>query len=327
MTAEDVNDFSDVRVLPYTEIDPRLHRPHPVRALDGATSYLNVQIAHDMGYRPLRVDVHVPEQGDGPFPVVLYVHGGGFVGGIKEIGPWGALPRHGIAVVSVEYRLAGEAKFPAAIRDVETALTWLVTAGPQFGLWTDRIALWGSSAGAYLAGGVIVGLAGTDSEEVITARSRVGGVVLHYPPVDFGHMLTEWHDRPDLADRLRGSMRALFGVDYAAPSDVPAHTSIVAAVAKADALPPFHLAHGDADTVVPVSQSVLLYETLRRHGVPAGLQVVPGEEHATAAFSDWPVVGPAVEFLRAAWGVPTAGHGVHIASDAAAGTQSIDSPT
>lgn len=327
MTAEDVNDFSDVRVLPYTEIDPRLHRPHPVRALDGATSYLNVAVTHEMGYRPLRVDVHVPEQGAGPFPVVLYVHGGGFVGGIKEIGPWGAVPRNGIAVVSVEYRLAGEAKFPAAIRDVETALAWLVAAGPQFGLDTDRIALWGSSAGAYLAGGVIVGLAGTESEEVTSARARVRGVVLHYPPVDFGHMLAQWQDRPDLADRLRGSMRALFGVDYAAPSEVPEDTSIVAAVGRTAGLPAFHLAHGDADTVVPVSQSILLYETLRDHGVPAVLQVVPGQEHATAAFSEWPVVGPAVEFLRSVWGVPTAGHAAHIASGAATGTQSIDSPT
>jgi acetyl esterase/lipase len=307
MRAADVYDVSEARVLPYTVVDPRLQQPHPVRALDAATSYLNVSVAHDVGFRPLRVDIHVPELGEGPFPVVLYAHGGGFVGGVKEIGPWSALPGQGIAVVSVEYRLAGEARFPAAIRDIETVLCWLVAAADDFGLDADNIALWGSSAGAYLAGGAMLGIAATESAELTSARARVQGVVLHYPPVDFGHMLAQWRDRPDLAGRLRSSMRALFGVDYAVSEEVPARTSLSRAVAEACVLPPFHVAHGDADTVVPVSQSVLLCDALRRRGVRAGLQVVSGEEHATAAFSSWEVVQPAVEFLRSVWTMPRAG--------------------
>lgn len=324
MTAIDPSDLPEVRVLPYTVVDPRLQQPHPVRALDGATSYLNVQVAHEIGYRPLRVDVHVPEHGDGLFPVVLYAHGGAFVGGVKEIGPWGALPGQGIAVVSIEYRLAGEAKFPAAIEDIETTLLWLVASGREFGLDAGRTALWGSSAGAYLAGGAILGIAGVESAELASARERVRGVVLHYPPVDFGQMLAHWHGSPEPYARLRSSMRALFGVDYPGPADVPAHTSLVEAVARTATLPPFHVAHGDADTVVPIDQSVLFCDALRRRGVEVGLQVVAGEEHATPAFSTWDVVGPAVAFLRSVWQLPAAGSGPHIASAAAAGTQSID---
>lgn len=327
MRAPDRDDLSQVRMLPYTLADPRLQQPHPVRALDGATSYLSVHVAQEVGYRPLRVDVHLPDQGNGPFPVVLYAHGGAFVGGVKEIGPWAALPGRGVAVVSVEYRLAGEAIFPAPIRDIETVWCWLMATGEQFRLDSERIALWGSSAGAYLIGGAVLAIAGTGSEELESARATLSGVVLHYPPVDFAHMLMQWRECPELAEGLRNSMRALFGVDYAVPAAVPAHTSLVEAVAGAAALPPFHVAHGDADTVVPLSQSVLLCEALRRRGVPAGLQVVAGEEHATAAFSTWEVVRPAAEFLESVWNAPTADLGARVASATASGTQSFDLST
>ena len=300
-------DLPEPSLLPFELVDDRLASPPMVSVVDGARSHLDVPIATVLGWRPLKVDVHLPEEGDGPFPVCVYAHGGAFVGGVKAMGPWGTLPSLGIAVVSVDYRLASEVVYPDSAEDIISAIRWVRSAPARYHLDPTRVSGWGSSAGAYLLGRAAVadGLSlGTPVPELARHSSTLDAVVLHYP-------VTDWLRRADDAERgLEGEMaerrvwhaiRRVFGVEIGECEPVRAG-SIIGAVEQARAVPPFHIAHGDADTTVPIDQSRSLLTALSARGVEAELIEVPGEEHGTPAFSEPDIVGPAVRFLTSTWG-------------------------
>lgn len=112
------------------------------------------------GYRPLELDLYRPPAAD-PLPVVIYLHGGGWRQGTRAAASpgfrdWnpGVLTRlaaAGFAVVSADYRLSGEARFPAQLEDVYRAVDWVATAGKAHGADPSRVLLWGDSAGGHLA--------------------------------------------------------------------------------------------------------------------------------------------------------------------------------
>lgn len=100
-----------------------------------------------------KLDILLPE-GEGPFPLVLLVHGGGFKFGDKQmdiVKKMFALTDAGYAVATVNYRLSGEAVFPAAVADVKAAVRFLRANATAYDIDTERFGIWGESAGAYLA--------------------------------------------------------------------------------------------------------------------------------------------------------------------------------
>lgn len=101
----------------------------------------------------LKLDIYRPKT-DAVLPACVLVHGGGWIGGDKErfraLGF--ALAEKGYVVANVEYRLAGAAKYPAAVQDCSLAVRWLRTHAKQFGLDPQRIGAWGGSAGGHLVG-------------------------------------------------------------------------------------------------------------------------------------------------------------------------------
>jgi len=106
-----------------------------------------------------RLDIYLPPEGDGPFPVILHVHGGGFELGDKRDMPFLPLLQgleRGYAVVSANYRLSGEAIFPAGLQDVKAAIRWLRANAQTYHLDGSRIAAWGGSAGGYYVAMVCV---------------------------------------------------------------------------------------------------------------------------------------------------------------------------
>lgn len=133
------------------------------------------------GYRPLLLDLYLPEVAGAP--VVLFVHGGGWRVGDRAVfcptwrdwspQPFARLVEAGFAVASVDYRLSGEALFPAQLDDVMAALHWLRIRSQELGIDTGRVVAWGESAGAHLA--ALLGL--TESPAVV-------GVVDWYGPTD-----------------------------------------------------------------------------------------------------------------------------------------------
>ncbi len=112
----------------------------------------------DIAYAPLspaqKLDIYLPDEGDGPFPIIVSIHGGAFMGCDKadmQVMPMLAGHQRGYAVVAINYRLSGEAKFPALVQDAKAAVRWIRANAAQFGLDPDRIAAWGGSAGGYQA--------------------------------------------------------------------------------------------------------------------------------------------------------------------------------
>src|SRR5580692_6078407 len=97
-------------------------------------------------------DVYLPDA-EPPLPVIIWLHGGGWRFGDRRLAP--DLTRHfasrGFAMVSIEYRLSGQAVFPAPLEDVKAAVRWVRSAAERYGFDADHIGLWGSSAGGHLA--------------------------------------------------------------------------------------------------------------------------------------------------------------------------------
>jgi acetyl esterase/lipase len=221
---------------------------------------------------PLALDLYFPDRGTPPLPVAMYVHGGAWMQGDKSEGAGltdvPELLGRGYLVVSVNYRLAPAARWPAQIEDVKAAVRFLRASAERFGLDPERIGAWGSSAGGHLVAmlGVADASAGFDGSGGNTGvSSRVRAVADLFGPTD----LTQ----PGVA--TSSAVLALLGP---APTTAAlAAASPVTYVTPDD--PPFLILHGDQDTTVPLSQSVILHEALLAAGVPATLVVVRNAGH------------------------------------------------
>lgn len=229
-----------------------------------------VPYATPAGFRPLLADVHLPPVPKPP--VVLFLHGGGWRLGSRTSfcptwrdwspSPFARLVAAGFAVVSADYRLSGEAAFPAQLDDVTTAVHWIRDRAVDLGVDAERIVVWGESAGGHLA--ALLGLTATRN-----APDAVAGVVDWYGPSDLSAMPSR--DDP-------GSREAqLLG---AAASQVPDLARAASPVSHVHgAAPPFHLAHGTADDAVPAEQSRLLADALREAGRPVECDLVHDAGH------------------------------------------------
>ena len=147
----------DFAVAAAPALDDRFPNP-PVAFPGGVTAWRDVVYQTLNGYRPQIVDIYVPE-GKGPHPLVLYIHGGGWQGGhTRHSGALVDFPRvlaalaaEGFTVASLEYRLSGEARFPAQLQDANAAVRFLRAHAAQYHIDPARVGLWGGSAGGHLA--------------------------------------------------------------------------------------------------------------------------------------------------------------------------------
>jgi acetyl esterase/lipase len=117
----------------------------------------DIRYGEVLGFRPLELDLYVSEA-DGPQPVVVYVHGGGWQRGSRRDPPplldadfYDQIAALGLAVAAIDYRLSGEARFPAPLADVRAAVDWVRDNAAAYGLDAGRVCLWGDSAGGHLA--------------------------------------------------------------------------------------------------------------------------------------------------------------------------------
>lgn len=226
------------------------------------------------GDRELKLDLARPAEGKGPFPCVACVHGGGWrLGNKRDLRPWlQLLAREGYVAASVGYRLAPDARFPAQIEDVKTAVRFLRANADKYRIDKDRFGALGYSAGGHLV--CLLGLtdesAGFEGKEHPKESSRVQAVVDYFGPTDLAGFA-----RDEVAQR--GMVGPLIGSKYA--DDPAAHdrTSPVKYVTKA--APPFLIFHGTADRVVPLDQSRKLAEKLKGVGAAVRLVEVQGEGH------------------------------------------------
>ena len=244
--------------------------------------------------RRLVLDLYTPA-GDPPFPVIVWVHGGGWRAGDEDLPPDHPVLRQvarGYAVASVEYRLSHEAVFPAQIEDCKAAVRWLRGNATTYGLDPTRVAAWGSSAGGHLV--ALLGTSGDVASLENAAQghpaqsSRVQAVVDWYGPSDFTQATIGGGD-----DAGAG----LLGCSAATCPDQAALASPVTHVDPTD--PPFFIQHGTADRTVSVRQSERLHQVLSAAGVPVTLVILPGVGHGGPAFTS-PANGAQIEgFLDA----------------------------
>lgn len=253
----------------------------------GTRSLLGVPYAAIPGVRPLELDLHLPPESETPPPVVVFLHGGGWRAGSRSsVGPAYAgqrptpferVARAGIAVASADYRLTGEAIWPAQLHDAKAAVRWLRARAGELGVDPDRIAAWGESSGGHLA--ELLGLTGDDDAldgdvGVTGTSSEVGAVVAWYAPSDLAAVPADLGADP--SDPGTREALLLGGPAQSVP-DRAAEASPVAHVSP-DA-PPFLLLHGAADRSIPCVQSERLYAALLEAGVTVELDVYEGADH------------------------------------------------
>ncbi len=255
----------------------------------------------------LRLDVLVPNAGTAPRPLVVWVHGGGWRSGSKaQRAQAQRLVCRGYIVASIDYRLSGEAVFPAQIHDVKAAIRHLRANASTYGIDTTRIAVFGSSAGGHLAA-----LAGTSSgiaslEDTTqgngTTSSRVQAVVDWYGPTQLtlmdSQLLAEGCPAGTARHGEAGSAESqLLGctLSAAACADQARAANPGAYVDAQD--PPALILHGDQDCTVPQGQSELLAQALDGAGVCAVRRTVPTAGHGGPPWQSAPVQDASAEFL------------------------------
>jgi acetyl esterase/lipase len=236
--------------------------------------------APDGDERALRLDASFPAAaGEAPLPVVVYVHGGGWRSGSKEAGaPFRrAFARGGYFAVSVEYRLAGEAKFPAAVDDCRAAIRFLRRHADDLGIDPDRIGAWGHSAGGHLSahlatsangGGPPAAALPPDPEARIACAVSVSG------PADL-RALARAAGREG-----EGANAVLFWLGAGSAEEIERRARDASPIVYVDGMdPPMLLVHGGADRLVSIRQSEQLQAALAEAGVPSALHRVEGAGH------------------------------------------------
>ncbi len=213
------------------------------------------------------MDLYFPAAA-GPWPTVMYVHGGSWMHGDKSEA---AMFAHGLAslgylIVSINYRLYPPHTYPAMIEDVKCAVRSLRAHAGEYNLDPDRLAAMGTSAGGHLAS--LVGTsdqsAGFDVGEYLDQSSRLKAVIALAAPLD----LTKNFPNADIEMMKRigfGEHNIVLAspITYVTPDD-----------------PPFLLIHGDQDELVPYEQSQLMYDRLTQAGVYAELVIVKNARHS-----------------------------------------------
>ncbi|MDP6041664.1 MAG: alpha/beta hydrolase fold domain-containing protein, partial [Candidatus Latescibacteria bacterium] len=163
-------------------------RRNTVNIPEGVTVHKDL-IYGQVGERKLPLDLYLPSDTSSPVPVVIWVHGGGWRGGSKGNGGRALnMTKRGFAVVDVEYRLSGEAIFPAQIEDCKTAIRWVKANAEKYNLDANRIGAWGSSAGGHLVAMMGLTEKAFETEEHSEYSSQIHAVCNWFGPTDFLRM-------------------------------------------------------------------------------------------------------------------------------------------
>ena len=245
-----------------------------------------------------KLDLYLPAKVSGPAPVVIWIHGGGFTVGDKSSMPRrdnsalppppsgtngisqiqvpnvAALVAKGYAVVSLNYRLGTSFVNGAlpATQDGKAAVRFLRANASKYGLDSNRFAVWGNSAGGYMA--AILGVTGDQ-------------------PTLF--------DDPTLGNAGISSAVQACVVWFGAEDRLPPERNIATYLPTAKMLPAFRIVNGDKDTLITVSQAQRLQDALLKAGAKSTLMILHGAGHEDPVFMETRMA-PTFEFLDSTFG-------------------------
>lgn len=242
--------------------------------LGGSSTFSSVDPSYkDLAYATIsetqKLDLYIPTTGSGPFPLVIMVHGGGFMFGDKADGAGltgvDQLLAAGYAVASINYRLSGEAIYPAQIYDAKAAVRFLRANAAKYKLNPDKFGAWGASAGGNLVSllGTTCGVTELEGDLGNNDQSScVQAVVDWFGPIDFLKM-QEQFARTSCSSTTNDASSPESKLVGAAIQTVPekvALTNPMNYITADDA--PFLIQNGTADCNIPPVQNKNLADAL-----------------------------------------------------------------
>ena len=244
-----------------------------LQLLPGKVTVENDVVFGTTGSRDLKCDIYRPPNEGDRRPGVLIIHGGAWeTGDRNQLRYYGIqLARYGFVGVACEYRLSGEASWPAQIHDVKAALRWMRAKAKPLGMDEGKICVTGNSAGAHLAL-----MLGCDSDAFegeggnMKVSSKCAAISAIYPPTRLHYK------KNDKENMLLGE---------AGNDEVAAKASPINYAKKG--FPPTILIHGNSDQTVPISESFNMYHALNKAGVGVELHVFDGAPHAFDSLAEF----------------------------------------
>lgn len=293
--------------------DPNTHYAieelHPAADTSHVTrKYLDIPYANLSPAQKL--DIYLPEREDEPYPVILSIHGGAFMGGDKsdeQVLPMLEGLKRGYAVVALNYRLSWEAIFPALVQDVKAAVRWVRANAVKYNFNPDWIASWGASAGGYLSSMLGTSAGVPDLEDLSLGNPDqpcdIQAVVDWFGPTNFLKMdqqLTENGFVPPPGTEHNGANSPESLLLGNTITEVPklVEAANPETYIRANA-PPFLIQHGTDDPVVPVQQSIEFADKLKQAlgESMVTLELLEGAEHADEMFETPENVTRVLDFL------------------------------
>ncbi len=288
------------------DLEWSLHNPEPLA--NGGKLFRDVVYAAPWGYRPLVLDVRLPK-GDGPFLVIVFVHGGAWAMGNKTItNPvyrkmdfFNRFADAGFAVARITYRLSHEAKFPTQLHDCKSAIRFLRKHAKLLNIDEKCFGVMGDSAGGHLAS--LIGLTGDNAKlegevGVTQGSSAVACVVNWFGPTNFetmGAQKRAMHSKGD-PDHAESPESLLIGGPLQENLVLARAASPVTYVhAKA---PPMLLQYGDLDRLVPFAQGEELYKALKAAGCNATLHCIKGADHCFWGVENSSIIDDDIAFFK-----------------------------
>ena len=238
-----------------------------------------------------RLDIFLPDSGDGPFPIIVCVAGSAWFGNntknrAYQIGQ--SLRQKGFAIVATNHRSSREAEFPAQINDIKAVIRFLRAVASEYQLDTRFIGITGDSSGGHLS--AMMGTSGNTDSYTIgnTSLSIEGSLGIYHGFSSSVDAVVDWYGPSDFQsmdscgssfshNAIESPESILVGGPIQENSEMCALANPVTYIDNND--PPFLILHGDADPLVPHCQSIILHRALKSKGVQSELIIVPDGGH------------------------------------------------
>jgi len=280
---------------------PASEIPSSVEVLPASSPYGEATVIRNIPYAAhptprQNFDLYLPANKTGqPFPLIVWIHGGAWMMGIKEWDNVKYLVRHGYAIASIDYRLSTEAPFPAQIQDCNSALNFILAHATNYGVSSRRFVVGGGSAGGHLA--LLLGLARDEKDFGADASIKPLAILDFFGPADFNRMqndLETIHSEKGL-ELFKDAGGKLLGAPVEQSSAKAKLASPINYVSAAS--PPVLMLQGNKDDLVPAAQSRRLHEALDQAGVKNRIIMVDAG-HDGPLFSAPEIEPKVVSFLN-----------------------------